>query len=331
MLEPPPCHLFQYLHLFNISSLTSNSASITFIKVSTVSLKYLPSLSFIGAPPCLIDLLTPLLKTFSAWKSGMVRTGSWTSISAWNSGMVRTGSWTSISAWNSGIGRAPGLQFQPGSLKWNRFLDFNFGLELWNGTGSWTSISAWNSGIGRAPGLQFQPGSLKWNRFLDFNFGLELWNGTGSWTSISAWNSGIGRAPGLQFQPGSLKWNRFLDFNFGLELWNGTGSWTSILAWNSGMDSSGLQNQNWRSLELAKEWGLSGLWNWRRMGDFRISETNTYEFLLEILADYTIRRFSVFDLGLQNNTVQVFLSAWELRNDDLQSGSSVFGLRTLKK
>ncbi|CAB4405891.1 unnamed protein product [Rhizophagus irregularis] len=163
------------------------------------------------------------------------------------------------------------------------------------GTGSWTSISAWNSG-----------------------------NGTGSWTSISAWNSRIGRTPGLQFQPGSLEWDRFLDFNFGLELWNGTGSWTSILAWNSGMDSSGLQNQNWRSLELAKEWGSSGLWNWRRMGDFRISETNTYEFLLEILADYTIRRFvgsSVFGSGLLKKLVQVFLSAWELRNDDLQSGT----------
>ncbi|PKY49735.1 hypothetical protein RhiirA4_465830 [Rhizophagus irregularis] len=89
---------------------------------------------------------------------------------------VGTGSWTSISAWKSGMGRAPGLQFRPGSLEW---------------IGSWTLISAWNSGMGQAPGLQFQPGTLELDELLDFNFGLKFWNGIGSWTSISAWNSGM--------------------------------------------------------------------------------------------------------------------------------------------
>ncbi|CAB4483802.1 unnamed protein product [Rhizophagus irregularis] len=82
------------------------------------------------------------------------------------------------------------------------------------------------------------------------------------------------------------------------------------------MDPSGLQNWHslfffYKTLELAKEWSSSELWNWRRMGDFRISETNTYEFLLEILADYTIRRFvssNVFGSGL----VQVCL-AWSFK------------------
>ncbi|RGB31408.1 hypothetical protein C1646_764095 [Rhizophagus diaphanus] len=85
-----------------------------------------------------------------------------------------TGFWTSISAWNSGMRQAPGLQFQPETLEW--LLDFNFGLELWNGMGFWTSILAWNSTM--APGLQFWPGTLEW---------------MGSWTSISTWNSRMKR------------------------------------------------------------------------------------------------------------------------------------------